>query len=58
MDRNQDIINIVKTNQRKFQKYNELKLGNLKQALSDQQVTNLLEFIPYLLNVNIPNLFF
>jgi adenylate cyclase class 1 len=56
MDRHQDIINIVKTNQRKFQKYNELKLGNLKLALSEQQMINLMEFIPYLLNVNIPNL--
>jgi adenylate cyclase, class 1 len=56
MEANPEIINKIKIYQQKFQKYNELKLGNLQKALSEQQQINLLEFVPYLLNVNIPEL--
>ena len=56
MEANPDIISRIKTYQQKFQKYNELKLGNLQRSLSDPQLVNLLEFIPYLLHVNVPGL--
>jgi len=56
MEANPDIINRIKVYQQKFQKYNELKLGNLQRSLADPQLVNLLEFIAYLLHVNIPGL--
>ncbi|MDM7987068.1 MAG: class I adenylate cyclase [Smithella sp.] len=56
MESHPDILGTIKANQQKFLKYNETKLGNLQRALSDPQLVNLLEFIPYLLNVNTPDL--
>jgi adenylate cyclase, class 1 len=56
MDGHSDILNKIKINQQKFQKYNELKLGNLQRSLSEQQTIILLEFIPYLVNINTPGL--
>ncbi|TFH41844.1 MAG: hypothetical protein E4G96_04705, partial [Chrysiogenales bacterium] len=56
MATNPDIIKKIKEHQLKFEKYNEIRLGNLKRSLSDQELTCLMEFIPYLLSVNITDL--
>ncbi len=56
MDTHSDIIQDVKAFQEKFQKYNEIKLNNLLRVVSEQQLVNIAEFIPYLLNVNMPEL--
>ncbi|OHD64752.1 MAG: hypothetical protein A2176_10505 [Spirochaetes bacterium RBG_13_51_14] len=56
MQTHSDIINTIKTYQQKFRKYNEIRLGNLQRSLTEQQLINLLEFIPYLLNVDVPDL--
>ena len=56
METNSDIIQNIKANQEKFNKYNEIKLKNLLRVVAEQQLLNLVEFIPYLLNVNTPDL--
>ncbi|HOD14643.1 MAG: class I adenylate cyclase [Spirochaetes bacterium] len=56
MEANADIIKRIQAYQVIFQKYNELKLGNLQRALSEQQSINVLDMIPLLLNTNAPDL--
>jgi len=56
MEANPDILSNIQKFQEKFKKYNELRLKNLFRVLSDQQIIILADFIPYLLNANVPQL--
>ena len=56
MESNSDIIGAIRSNLDKFNKYNGIKLGNLQRTLAEQQIVNLLDFIPYLLTVNTTDL--
>ena len=56
MEANPDIIHNIRIYQEKFKKYNDIRLANLFRVLSEQQIIILAEFIPYLLNVNVPQL--
>ncbi len=51
-----DIVKSIRALEVKFHKYNDIRLNNLKRSLSEQELIYLLEFIPYLLSVNIPEL--
>ena len=56
MATNPDIVRGIRAQELKFRKYNDIRLGNLKRSLSDQELIYLLEFVPYLLSVNIADL--
>jgi adenylate cyclase, class 1 len=56
MEANPDIIKRIQAYQEQFKKYNEIRLGNLQRALSEQQSINVLDLIPLLLNTNSPDL--
>jgi len=51
-----DILDRVRAYKQNFLVYNRLKLNQLHESLERQVIMDLLEFIPFLLHVNIPDL--
>ena len=52
MENDNSILNSIKENQKKFERYNNLKLKNLRLSISNDQVTDLLESIPLFFQIN------
>ncbi len=52
--KNDDILAQIKSNKLIFEKFNNFKLKNLRSSINNPEIINVLEYIPLLLHVNMP----